>query len=54
MNSLNEIWRLKNSYTNKKERLYFSVQAVVCNAETSDIYDRDNECASVKEIDHFL
>jgi hypothetical protein len=46
--------RLKNSYSNKEDRVSFSIQGVLCNDESSEIYEKDSECASDSDIDDFL
>ena len=48
MNLIKDDLVIKNGYSNKKERISFSIQAVLCDTEAGET------CASVKNIDLFL
>ena len=50
MDLVKDTLRLKNSYTNKEERVSFSIQTVLCNDEYSDIYEKDPICESQGNI----
>ena len=48
LDSIKDLLRVKNAYSNRDERVSFSIQAVVCNDAT------DSTCASSVNIDGLL
>ena len=48
MNSIKDDLVIKNGYSNKKERISFSIQAVLCNTKAGET------CASNENLDLFL
>ena len=47
MEKLKNELKVKNQYSNKKDRVSFSIQAVLCDQE-------DDDCADINHIDEFL